>query len=108
MTNTIQVAKDRAYDATKTVLPLEVARGVYIKNPPSAAALKLLHLMINISGGRMADEMQHDMRLSEHICKVVPMICAVEVSGDLLHFIKHRCEFILLEQVVELVTILDL
>ena len=61
----MQVAKDRAYDETKTVLPAEVARSVYIKNPPSAAALKLLHLMINISGGRMADEMQHDMRLSD-------------------------------------------
>ena len=57
--------KDRAYDETKTVLPLEVARGVCIKNPPSAAALKLLHLMINVSGGRMADEIQHDMRLSD-------------------------------------------
>ena len=65
MTSIIQVAKDRDFDETKTVLPVEVARGVYIKNPPSAAALKLLHLMINISGGRMADEIQHDMRLSD-------------------------------------------
>ena len=65
MTKTIQVAKDRDFDANQTVLPAEVARGVYIKNPPSAAALKLLHLMINVSGGRMADEIKHDMRLSD-------------------------------------------
>ena len=45
MGKTTQVAADRAYDRTKTVLPAEVARGVYMRNAPSLAALKLMHLM---------------------------------------------------------------
>lgn len=61
----MQVAADRAYDPTKTVLPVEVARGIYIENPPSAQALKLMHLLIAKAGGRMADEMQHEMRMSD-------------------------------------------
>ena len=62
---TTQVAADRTYDATKTVLPAEVARGVYIRNAPSLQALKLMHLMIATAGGRMADEVQHEIRLSD-------------------------------------------
>jgi len=65
MGKTIQVAADRAFDQSKTVLPAEVARGVYIKNPPGAQALKLMHLLIAIAGGRMANDMQHEFRLSE-------------------------------------------
>nr|WP_281042390.1 hypothetical protein [Sphingobium yanoikuyae] len=34
MSKTTQVAADRAFDETKTFLPAEVARGVYIENPP--------------------------------------------------------------------------
>ena len=65
MAKTIQVAADRAYDPTKTVLPVEVARGIYIENPPSAQALKLMHLLIARAGGRMADEVQHEMRMAD-------------------------------------------
>lgn len=65
MGKTIQVAADREADPTKTVLPAEVARGVYIRNPPSAQALKLMHLLIAKAGGRMADDVQHEFRLSE-------------------------------------------
>ena len=65
MGKTIQVAADRAFDQSKTVLPAEVARGVYIKNPPGAQALKLMHLLIATAGGRMADDVQHEFRLSE-------------------------------------------
>ena len=65
MTKTIQTAADRAYDQTKTVLPAEVARGVYIANPPSAQALKLMHLLIAQAGGRMADDVWHELRLSD-------------------------------------------
>ena len=61
---TTEVAADRAYDQTKTVLPREIARGVYMRNAPSLAALKLMHLMIGTAGGRMADETRHEMRLS--------------------------------------------
>lgn len=61
----MQVAADRAYDETKTVLPAEMARGVYMRNAPSLQALKLMHLMIAMAGGRMGDETQHRMRLSD-------------------------------------------
>jgi hypothetical protein len=65
MGKTIEVAADRAYDQTKTVLPAEVAQGVYMKHAPSLKALKLMHLMIATAGGRMADDVRHEIRLSE-------------------------------------------
>lgn len=65
MGKTIEVAADRAYDQTKTVLPSEVAQGVYMKHAPSLKALKLMHLMIGTAGGRMADDVRHEMRLSD-------------------------------------------
>jgi len=64
MSKTIDVAADRAYDQTKTVLPAEVARGIYMRNAPSLQALKLMHLMIGAAGGRMATEVQHEISLS--------------------------------------------
>lgn len=64
MAKTIDVAADREFDETKTVLPAEVARGIYVYNPPSLRALKIMHLMIGTAGGRMADEVQHSIRLS--------------------------------------------
>ena len=65
MGKTLDVARDRAFDQTKTVLPAEVARGTYMQNVPGLAALKLMHLMIGTAGGRMADDVRHEMRLSE-------------------------------------------
>ncbi len=65
MGKTLKVAADRAYDQTKTVLPGEVAQGVYMQNAPSLQALKLMHLMIGNAGGRMADDTTHQMRLSD-------------------------------------------
>jgi hypothetical protein len=65
MGKTLEVAADRAFDHTKTVLPVEVARGVYMQNAPSLQALKLMHLMIGTAGGRMADEVQHEILLSD-------------------------------------------
>ncbi|CAM3536754.1 replication initiation protein [Paracoccus nototheniae] len=65
MGKTIQVAKDRAFDEAQTVVPAEVARGDYIKNPPGAQALKLMYLFISVAGGRMADDVPHQFRLSE-------------------------------------------
>ena len=61
MKNTIQVAADRARDQTKTVLPAEVARGLMIEHPPSAQALKLLHLMVAVAAGRMAEDRAHEI-----------------------------------------------
>ena len=65
MGKTIEVAADRAYDQTKTVLPAEMARGTYMQNVPGLAALKLMHLMIGTAGGRMADDVRHELRLSD-------------------------------------------
>lgn len=65
MKKTVQVARDRTFDQTKTVLPAEVARGVYIENPPGAEALKLMHLLIGKAGGRMAEDVRHDLRLAD-------------------------------------------
>lgn len=65
MGKTLDVARDRAFDQTSTVLPAEVARGVYMRNAPGLAALKLMHLMIGTAGGRMAEDVRHEMRLSE-------------------------------------------
>lgn len=65
MIKTLQIAADRAHDETKTVLPAEVARGVYIENPPGAEALKLMHLLIGTAGGRMADDVRHELRLAD-------------------------------------------
>ena len=65
MIKTTQIAADRAYDETKSVLPAEVARGVYIENPPGAEALKLMHLLIGKAGGRMAEDVRHELRLAD-------------------------------------------
>jgi hypothetical protein len=65
MKKTTQIAADRSYNETKTVLPAEVARGVYIENPPSAEALKLMHLLIGRAGGRMADDVRHELRMAD-------------------------------------------
>lgn len=65
MAKTTQIAADRAFDDTSTVLPAEVARGVYIENPPGAEALKLMHLLIDTAGGRMADDVRHELRLAD-------------------------------------------
>lgn len=65
MTKTTQIAADRAHDQTKTVLPAEVARGVHIQNSPSLRALKLMHLMIGVASGRMAEDVRHEIRLSD-------------------------------------------
>jgi hypothetical protein len=65
MNKTTQVAADRAHDQTKTVLPAEVARGVYVENSPSAESLKLMHLLIGTAAGRMADDVRHEIRLAD-------------------------------------------
>jgi hypothetical protein len=65
MMKTTQIAADRAHDQTKTVLPAEVARGVHMRNAPSLRALKLMHQMIATAGGRMAEPVRHELRLSD-------------------------------------------
>jgi len=65
MGKTLDVARDRAFDQSSTVLPAEMARGVYMRNAPSLQALKLMYLMIGTAGGRMADDARHEIRLSD-------------------------------------------
>jgi hypothetical protein len=65
MGKTLEVAADRAFDQTKTVLPAEVARGIFMQNPPGLAALKVMHLLIATAGGRMGEDVEHRIRLSE-------------------------------------------
>ena len=65
MNKTLKVAEDRAYDDSKTVLPVEIARGTYIEHPPSAQALKLLHLMIARAAGAMAEDRHHELKASD-------------------------------------------
>ena len=104
MKKTTQIAADRAYNETKTVLPAEVARGVYIENPPSAEALKLMHLLIGRASGRMADDVRHELRLAD-IKKIDGMRnhsrttlrkLFVELSGAVMVFddTEAQCEII--------------
>jgi len=65
MKKTIDIAADREFDQSKTVLPMEVARGIHIENPPSAQALKLMHLLIAKAGKNMADDVKHEMRMAD-------------------------------------------
>ena len=62
---TLQVAADREHDDTSSVIPAEYARGLYVRNAPGALALKLMHLMIAASAGRMADPIKHEIRLAD-------------------------------------------
>ena len=65
MGKTLQVAADRAFDQTVTVMPAEIARGLTIKSQMSAQALKLLHVLIAKAGSRMAEPVEHEIRLSD-------------------------------------------
>ena len=65
MAKTISVISDRSFDETKTVIPAEYARGLYVKNPPGAPALKLMHMMISKAGGALAEPRQHELRLAD-------------------------------------------
>lgn len=65
MGKTLSVAADREFDKTKTILPAEMARGVYMTNSPSVQALKLMHFLIGTAAGRMSDDVQHSATLSE-------------------------------------------
>lgn len=104
MMKTTIIAADRAYDDTKTVLPAEVARGVYIENAPGAEALKLMHLLIGRAGGRMADDVRHELRMAD-IKKIAGMRnhtratlrkLFVELAGAVMIFddTEEKCEII--------------
>jgi hypothetical protein len=99
MGKTTEVAADRAYDKTKIVLPTEVAQGVYMQNAPSLRALKMFHLMIATAGGRMADNVRHEIRLSDinkidgmvrHDRKTITPIFGELSAATLIHDDKEK------------------
>lgn len=104
MRKTTKIAADRAYDQAKTVLPAEVARGIYIENSPSAEALKLMHLLIGRAGGRMADDVRHELRLAEikavngmrNHSRTTLRELFVELAGAVMVFddTEEKCEII--------------
>ncbi len=49
----------------KTVVPAEYARSHVIKNPPSLAALKVIHLLMQHAAGEMHRDKKHRILLSE-------------------------------------------
>ena len=97
---TLDVARDRAYDDTKTVLPVEVARGVYVQNAPSAESLKLMHLLLAKAGARMADDVRHDLRLADikavdgmrNHTRTTLRELFVEIAGAVFVFENHEEE----------------
>lgn len=72
MGQTTIVAQDREFSTDSTVVPREVARGIYIERAPTAQGLKLLLLLIGTAGGRMGDDVQHELRLAD--LKAIPGI----------------------------------
>ena len=104
MIKTTQVASDRDFDDTKTVIPAEYARGVYIEHPPSAQALKLMHLLISKAGGRIADDVQHEIRLADikaiegmrNHSRDTLRALFIELSSSVMHFDDREalCEII--------------
>ena len=65
MGKTSRIASAFAHDDSKTVMPTEQARGMWIDRAPSAQALKVLNLMIDVAGGRMGEDVTHRFRLSD-------------------------------------------
>ena len=65
MPRTVEVAADREGKPNELVTPNEVARSVFIERPPSAEALKVIHLLIKMAGGRLADDVEHKIRLAD-------------------------------------------
>ncbi len=64
----IEVAKRRKLTksaSNKTVIPAEYARSHVIKNPPSLAALKVIHLLMQHAAGEMHLNKKHRILLSE-------------------------------------------
>ena len=65
MLKTLQVAKDRENKPNDLVTANEVARSTFIERPPSAEALKVIHLLIKMAGGRLAEDIEHTIRLAD-------------------------------------------
>lgn len=65
MPRTAEVAADREDSPNDLVTANEVARSIYIVRPPSIEALKVIHVLMKSAGGRIADDVEHTVRLAE-------------------------------------------
>ena len=65
MGRTLDAARHYADTPEITIEPQETARGVFVLNQPGADALKVLHVLIDTAGPRMADDITHEIRLRE-------------------------------------------
>ena len=65
MGRTLDAAQHYA-DTPETIIePAETARAVFTRNPPSAKALKVLLVLMDAAGPRLADDIEHEIKLSE-------------------------------------------
>lgn len=62
---TAEIARDRSKDPNQSVFPVELARGVYIADPPGLRALKLLHLLMKAAGAELAEDVGHKARVAD-------------------------------------------
>ena len=64
----IDIVHDRQQDRSTTVLPTEYARAPTYRNPPGAAALKILHALIKQAGERIGEPLAwHEMPLRQAV-----------------------------------------
>ena len=53
-------------DTPETIIEAaETARAVFTRNPPGAKALKVLLVLMDVAGPRLADDIEHEIKLSE-------------------------------------------
>lgn len=65
MGRTLDAARHYA-DTPETIIePAETARAVFTRNPPGAKALKVLLVLMDVAGPRLADDIEHEIKLSE-------------------------------------------
>lgn len=71
MGRTLDAARHYA-DTPETIIEAaETARAVFTRNPPGAKALKVLLVLMDVAGPRVADDIEHEIKLSELNSKTV-------------------------------------
>ena len=65
MGRTLDAARHYADAPNEIIQPTEAAKGTFVTNPPGAEALKLLHVLTKAAGERMAEAMEHEIRLAD-------------------------------------------
>ena len=65
MGRTLDAARHYANTPETIIEPTETARAVFTRNPPGAKALKVLMVLMDVAGPRLADDIEHEIKLSE-------------------------------------------